>query len=628
MNFLEYSNKNHCNIIPQKEFEELTHEVFNVISENLSKSLGPLGSSATILDGMNTEATKDGFSIFKSFRFHNRYKKMIYNLIKTPCTKLNNTVGDGTTTAIVFANCLYDQYKVRKGSIETMYRLPRTFIQTWNEVINDLVEEIKKSSIHIEADDYDTIYNIAYVTSNGNTEVSKNIADTYSKTKYPIIKQKNSPTNKSYISPIVGFEFPANLIDAKYIRSDDLSAEEKNIAVLIFDHKIETDVCNDLIIPLNEVLRAQGRKLLILAPYLDEVMCNTVLYPYANYEFQKYRNYNLLFGQFTIGKLSPHQLIDLATVLRTFVINQDLVTDIISDLQTMSQDAFVEKVMEDNEYKFYRLIGVSDTSLLSCKNGSIFRVKDIETDERYCDILRDAKKDLADIIATTDNERQSYSSKIYEAKTRISQLEMKNYIYYIGADSDLQKNILWDSVEDVIKCIRSAVKHGIVPGCQLSINKGCTKLILDIDKNNNINTGDDIKNLSDDLLLRRTILEMISSATTTLYLKILQGPENLGIAKTIPLWYYALKDDNGKDKLIDEIRKKCSEIVSESINRNQVFDLEKLEYNDKIITSAETDILVLLAASELIKILISGNQCVFLDSDVNESHNEDTEIYV
>ena len=50
-NFLEYSNETQSNIIPQENFEDLTHEVFNVIATNLSKSLGPLGSSATILDG-------------------------------------------------------------------------------------------------------------------------------------------------------------------------------------------------------------------------------------------------------------------------------------------------------------------------------------------------------------------------------------------------------------------------------------------------------------------------------------------------------------------------------------------------------------------------------------------------
>jgi chaperonin GroEL (HSP60 family) len=125
---------NQVNIIQKNEFQELTHQVFGIIADNIGKSLGPLGASATILDGMMTDATKDGFSIFNKYRFHNRYKKMIYNLIKTPCTRLNNTVGDGTTTAIVFAKYLFQLYQLRKNNIETFYRLPRTFVQTWSQV--------------------------------------------------------------------------------------------------------------------------------------------------------------------------------------------------------------------------------------------------------------------------------------------------------------------------------------------------------------------------------------------------------------------------------------------------------------------------------------------------------------
>ena len=37
--------------------------------------------------------------------------------------------------------------------------------------------------------------------------------------------------------------------------------------------------------------------------------------------------------------------------------------------------------------------------------------------------------------------------------------------------------------------------------------------------------------------------------------------------------------------------------------------------------------MVLRAVSELIKILIGGNQCVFLDADVNESHQEEVDVY-
>lgn len=636
MGFLDYSNENHCNIIPQDEFEGLINEVFGVISDNLSKSLGPLGSSATILDGMMTEATKDGYSILMKYRFHNRYKRMIYNLIKAPCTRMNNTVGDGTTTAIVLTNALFKQYNgasgipSRKVTFNTLYRLPRQFNKAWDEVIEDLKERILKYSTPIDPTDYDKIYNIAYVTSNGNSDISRAIAETYKSAKSPSIKQKDSPTNKSYISPINGFDFPANLISDAFVRNQDLSATEKDINIMIFDHKIETDMFQKVIIPINEVFRAQGKKLLILAPYYDVYMCDTVVDQYLTYEMRNKGGINLIMAQYSIGKLEPHQLIDLATVLRAKVITQEMYNGLSEAIQNSNIDSIVESILEDETYSFYRLIGRAAEALLSCNTGSIFKVEDIESDEKYQDALNRARKDLEQIISKTDFEKNSYSSKIYEANARVLQLEMKNFIYYIGADSELQKQIIWDSVEDVIKCVRSAIKFGIVPGCQITIAKACLDAMIDIipDDDNIENTEEYIRNLSPDIRLKFGIIDMIYDAVKMVYAQVLHGANGQGMIKLVDRWQYTANSPEAIEALEKAAIEKGITIITESIKQNKTFDLETLEYNENIITSAETDVMVLSVASELIKILISGNQCIFLDSDVNESHNETVEAYV
>lgn len=631
MGFLSYSNKYHCNLIPQEEFEGLIKEVFGVISDNLKKSLGPLGSSATILDGMMTEATKDGYSILNKYRFHNRYKKMIYNLIKTPCTTMNNTVGDGTTTAIVLANAIFKRYQSKKNVIYTMYRLPRQFVQTWDKVIADLTEQVKNQSVMINPEDYDAIYNIAYVTSNGNHEISDAIASVYRDSKSPSIKMKNSPTNKSYIAPINGFDFPANLISDAFVRNQDLSVNEKDIHVMIFDHKIETDYLNAVILPLNEVFRARGTKLLVLAPYFDEYMCRTVVDQHINYEWRKFGFINLIMAQYPLDKdkIGKYQLFDLATVLRAKVIDQNLATMLQNKIDKDNIDALVEDILENEASDLYRFIGISAEAMLSCDTGSIFRVEGIEDDTRYQESLAHANRELEMIISQIDHERQSYASKIYKARARISQLEMKNFIYYIGADSALQRQITQDAVEDVIKCVRSAIKSGVVPGCQIAIMRACA-----FEKSaivGNVREGEHVT-IPEDQKLRYEIIRMIEDAVIDVYQYVLHGPDLFGIIKTIPRWQYAAADEEEEearlDKLYEEARNKAFEIIHESVKRNQAFDMESLDYNPNIITSAETDTMVLSAASEVVKILISGNQCIFLDSEVNETHNDTMDAYV
>lgn len=619
---MEYSNETQSNIIPQESFAELTQEVFDVIASNLSRSLGPMGSSAMILDGAQTEATKDGFAIFKSYRFHNRYKKMIYNLIMAPCTKMNNIVGDGTTTAVVLARNMFRRYRDAERFISSLYRMPRTLVKTWDSVVAEINEKVMQEAQQIDPSDYNTIYNLAYVTSNGNEEISDAIAKTYQESKSPSIKQKDSPTNKSYISKIDGFDFPANLINDIYVRNQDLTREEENIPVMIFDHKIDSETFEKLIRPVNDVMRAMGKKLLVIAPSYDMLMCETVLDQYIAYEMNVKGGINLIFAMYDSGKLEQNQLTDLAIILRAKIINQPIANEMIADINSGSGvDVMVEK-NEDTEYKYKNFLGIAARALLSRNTGSLFHVNDIESDERYQHALERAQKDLDDISSMTDNERKAYSMKIYDANARLMQLKMNNYIYYIGADSMLQKKITWDSVDDVIKCLKSAIKYGVVPGCQITISKICKHMKDDITQNDKI----DIKDLQKDLALKYSILEIIDCAVLDTYAQVLNGPDGNGMIKTI----HGFENTKDEDllKLHDEAVAKCIDIIHRSVRKGVTFDVESLTYSNNIITSAQTDTMVLTAASELIKILTSGNQCIFIDAEVNGSHQEEVQCYV
>lgn len=617
---MEYSNAHHINIIPKSNFEELTQEVFSVIATNISKSLGPLGSSATIFDGSIVEATKDGYSILKKYCFNNRYKKMIYNLIKTPCTKMNNTVGDGTTTAIALTNAIFNRYMKRKDEINTLYRLPRKLTSTWESVTAELIEKIKMQAKPIDPKDYDTIYHLAYVSSNGDHEISDAIAKVYQQAEAPNIKMKSSPTNKSYISQVNGFEFPASAIDVAYVRNQDLTAVEKDVKVLILDHCVETDEFKGLIIKLNDVYRSMKCKLIIIAPEYDKYMCESVLGQYVNYEMQKYKTLNLILTQYRISDLAPSQREDLATVLKGKIVTKDMASNLIETLKNSNEDKVVED-MNDSTNEFYRYVGCAEEVLLSCRNGSIYNpFKDIVDDPLYKQALTRATAELDDIIAHTDAEKQSFAAKVYEAQGRLLQLQMKNFIYYIGADSELKKQIVEAAVEDVIKCLRSAVKYGVIPGCQITVARCAQEMMNEILDKGGIET------LTDDEKLKYSILNIIFYAVRDVYRMILHGPENLGMVKTLPNWEFT-KEDEVKD-LIKQADDKATKIIDESFNKNQVFDMESLNYSDNIITSAETDTMVLMAASELIKILISGNQCIFLDAEINNSHQDEMDAYV
>jgi chaperonin GroEL len=605
MNFLDYSNKTNANIMKAEEFNTLALEVFSTIAETLGKSLGPLGSHSLIIDGAYTSATKDGFTIFKNMRFRNKYKTMIYNLIKAPCVKLNNTVGDATTTAIVMTNILFNKYMQRKETLDRLYRLPRTFTHTWDRSIEEITELVKSYGTLIE--DNQMIYDVAYIASNGNIEISKNISEIYNAAKSPVIKLKNSPTNKSYIRTVKGFEFPANLIDEAYCKNEDLSTTEENVKVLLFDYKIDNDTFTNFIKTVNEIYRPNNEKILILAPAYDELLAKTVLKNYINAEYRNNNGLNLILTQYKYGSLAPSQMEDLSVIIGCQPITMDLFKTINDELMAAST---IDKYDIITENKF-DILGNIKSASLSIYDGSVFTVDDLTENQKYQQQLHNAEIELESILSKIDNDRKAYAADIAKINARISQLKMENFIYYVGADSTLQANILYDTVDDVIKAVASASKYGIVPGCQISIVRACEELLSNaVD----VKTPDDI--------LRIEIIQLIKNASTNLYAKVLHGPENNGIIKMIP----NVSELTDANQLVDIINHKCVEIISESIKSNKVFDLESLKYSDKVITSVETDVNVLMAASELVKLLISGNQCIFIDYSAEGAQDDTAEI--
>lgn len=586
--FKEYSNNNNINVIPKEEYEALVLDVFSRISETIGKSLGPYGSDNILIDYGTATNTKDGWNIFKSIKFDHIYKNMIYQLMKVPCQTMNTTVGDGTTTAIVLTELLYEQYKKRKVEIELMYRLPRTFTKVWDKCIDDICNKIKTYGRPIKS--LDDIYNIAYVSSNGNEEVSNNIREIYAKSNTPNIKLRRSLTNKSYIEPINGFDFPSVFVDNRYARNDEKGLSTKNASVMIFDHKIDTDTFVRLISPINTVLRSNNEKLIIIAPTYDEVAMKDYIMPTINMEYrERATDNNLIITQFQWKDVTDKHLEDLSRILECEIITQKLWGEVVEYINQLTTDGEFIDFVSDNKFN---LRAISYETHLTLNKGTSFILSDnyINSDE-YKNLISEAQFDLDSKLATLNEKEKIFDLSLNQLRTRISRLKMENYNYYIGANTTLECDNLYDSVEDVIKATHSASKHGVVPGWQLSIIRACNEILTE---DNNMN-------------LYSLIIDLIRNAVIGLIGKIIHGPDLLGMLKTVDGWTSLSS--------IEEINKVASdkgrEVIMTCINTNKVFDLETLEYTDNIIASVETDVNVLTAASTLVKLLISGKQWIY-----------------
>lgn len=170
------------NIVSEDKVRSVQRDTLNVISNALVKSFGPNGSTTGIIKNMDknginiaVEHTKDGYTIMSNIQFLNPIERSVQDLLTDLTRYVVKEVGDGTTSAVVLCNAVFEQL-CNNASIancpaaDTIYK--------FTEVISKVKEEINKMGRECTVDD---IYEIALISTNNNEEIAGIIREIYKK---------------------------------------------------------------------------------------------------------------------------------------------------------------------------------------------------------------------------------------------------------------------------------------------------------------------------------------------------------------------------------------------------------------------------------------------------------------
>lgn len=105
--YTQYSHENHVNVIPEESFKHLVMDAFKTMADVLRNTYGPYASTVIISDQSQTTTTKDGYNVFNAMGFSHAYKRMVYLAVKKIIDRVNNNVGDGTTSCILLAEKMF-----------------------------------------------------------------------------------------------------------------------------------------------------------------------------------------------------------------------------------------------------------------------------------------------------------------------------------------------------------------------------------------------------------------------------------------------------------------------------------------------------------------------------------------
>nr|DAJ77537.1 MAG TPA: Heat shock protein 60 [Caudoviricetes sp.] len=666
---LNISNEPMINVMSDTEFQKRVAKVFQMISDVLEKSYGPYGSSSIIENYPYHYMTKDGFSIMKYITLSKKYNIIddaIRGLIVGPCNKLNFLVGDGTTTAILATNKIYQSYMDKHDDIMEFRVPPRDIMKSYNNVKDLIIKELDNETEKINVENHDEMVNIinkiAYITSNGDEEITKLFTELYDELGYPIIDVVKAPDGITKKRIIDGYHYDLVLKDAIYVNNDDRTATYKNMDVIMIDHKVSADIFNYILLPLNNECAFNNRHLLVIAPSYDDVAMLRMRQLLLD-EYKQTHDVNMVLTVANINFGNNRDCYDdLAMLLNTTVLTRTMVSDIIK-YTTENDDVRIYNIIDinnrnikditittrhisDNDDTKYTLTKVVDTGNISndnkiplfdtfnirCGYAGNVRISMEESDggvfnnliydkEIYDKTIKNIEVLLEE--AVRKNEKLGTLDFMSDRiRTRLFKLKMKIGSIEVGGVSQLSVDMLKDSVDDTVKATSSAFYNGIVRGCSVSTLRAInyarkSESLTDLERIIINCIFDGFKNLYKSLLNSRyhyigdkdlIITEDISYQD--IY-KILLDDYNLNLGNEydiLPLISRVISEDG------DDITSIYELLIFMSMHKNSAIDLTSGEFNENVINTARTDKEVLIASTDLIGLLITGNQLIVMDN--------------
>lgn len=155
--------------------QEITSETMDEISNIVGSSYGP-GGKTTLIEseypGIPNTNTKDGVTIFKSLGYSNPYKHLIVEQTRDAAQRTASEAGDGTTaTTIISASLVKSLFKFCK---ENPKESPQRATRILSKIVKkELIPAVKEASIKIDTTNDDILKKVAKVSANGDEEMAE-----------------------------------------------------------------------------------------------------------------------------------------------------------------------------------------------------------------------------------------------------------------------------------------------------------------------------------------------------------------------------------------------------------------------------------------------------------------------
>lgn len=234
------------------------------LAKAVKVTLGPKGRNVVINKGFGSPlSTKDGVTVAKEITLKDKFENMGAQLVKEVAAKTSDIAGDGTTTAIVLAEAIFNAGVKNVSAGTNPMSLKRGIdkaVETLTKALSDLACPINTS---------DEIKQIATISANNDAEIGTIIAEAMDKVgKDGIITVAEAKGIDTTLDVVEGMQFDKGYLSPYFITNPEtMNTELSNASILITDKKLSS--VKDIVPFLEKVMEKGPRPLLIIADDVD-----------------------------------------------------------------------------------------------------------------------------------------------------------------------------------------------------------------------------------------------------------------------------------------------------------------------------------------------------------------------
>jgi len=435
-----------------QEAREAIRRGVKQLARAVKVTLGPRGRAVLLEKKWGAPLVSvDGVTVAKEIELKDPYENMGAQMVKEVASKTNDVAGDGTTSATVLAEAIFEEGLKNVTAGANPIALKRGI----DKAVETIVAELKRLSKSVSLDKTDDVRNVGTIAAGGDADTGKMLAEAMQKVgKDGVITVEEGKGLETYVEWVEGMQFDKGYLSPYFVTEpEEMKATLKDCYILIHEKKISA--VKDLI-PLLEKIAKTSKPLLIISEDIEGDALATLVV-------------NKLRGTLNIcavkapgyGDRRKAMMEDIAVLTGGKAIFEDLGIELEKvDISLLGR---AKKIVVEKENTTI-VEGAGDTKAIQGRIGQIR--KEIET-------------------TTSDYDKEKLQERLAKLAGGVAQIN-------VCAATEVEMKEKKLRVEDALHATRAAVEEGILPGGGVALIRASKALDKIKPANEDEKTGIDI----------------------------------------------------------------------------------------------------------------------------------------